>query len=268
MKIKKWAIIVVMAFFVPLQPVMAWGVLGHRVIGGIAEHYLTVKARAEIRKILGNESIAMAGNWADFIRSDKQYDYLGPWHYVNLPSGMSGLQVEHYLQKDTSANLYTRLNFLSKELKNKKLSRSKQVMYLRLLIHLAADAHQPMHAGRQENRGGNNIKLYWFSTPTNLHRVWDEHLIEFQQLSYTEHISAINFTDPAQRLKWQQQPLNQWIYESYLAAEKLYAEVKPEDKLSYSYNYTHLDILNQQMLKGGIRLAGLLNEIFGIQKPV
>src|ERR1044071_6869453 len=84
----------------------AWGVLGHRVVGGIAQTYLTSKTKAEIKKILGTESIAMASNWADFIKSDKSYDYLGPWHYINLPSGLSEMRFYERLKKDTSANLY------------------------------------------------------------------------------------------------------------------------------------------------------------------
>jgi hypothetical protein len=37
----------------------AWGVLGHRVVGQIADSYLMPKAKIEIQKILGFESIAM-----------------------------------------------------------------------------------------------------------------------------------------------------------------------------------------------------------------
>ena len=53
--------------------------LGHRIVGAIADTYLTAKTRAEIRKILGNESIAMASNWADFIKSDSTFRYLNAW---------------------------------------------------------------------------------------------------------------------------------------------------------------------------------------------
>ncbi len=80
------------------------------------------------------------------------------------------------LKNDTSANLYNRIEFLVKELKSKKLSKEKKIMYLKLLIHFVGDAHQPMHAARPEDRGGNDIKLYWFNNPTNLHRIWDEQL--------------------------------------------------------------------------------------------
>lgn len=241
----------------------AWGVLGHRITGGIAEHYLTSKTKLELKKLLGNESVAMASNWADFIKSDRSYDYLSSWHYINFPPGLSEAALNKALQADTSANLYVKLNFLIRELKSKKLSRDKQVFYLKLLIHFVADVHQPMHTGRAEDRGGNGIKLYWFNTPTNLHRVWDEQLVEFQQLSYTEHVAAINFPPRGAKEKWQRQPMNYWFYESYKLIEQLYSEVKPEDKLSYSYNYRHVQMMNEQFLKGGIRLAGVLNDIYG-----
>ena len=246
----------------PVQ-VSAWGMLGHRITGGIAEHYLTPRAKAEIKKLLGTESLAMAGNWADFIKSDRSYDYLGPWHYVNIKAGLSRHDVVKWLNEDTGANLYNRIIYLARELKSGKLGQNDRVFYLKLLIHLVADAHQPMHMGQSGDRGGNNIKLYWFGEPTNLHRIWDEQLIEFQQLSYTEHVAAINFVSTADKNTWMKQQPSEWIYESYVIAQKLYTEVKPEEKLLYNYNFNHVNIMNQQLLKGGVRLAAMLNNVFG-----
>ena len=259
-KVSVW--IGVMIFFLPLN-LFAWGVLGHRITGGIAEHYLTSKTKAELKKLLGNESVAMVSNWADFIKSDRSYDYLSTWHYVNIRGGLSQAEVMKILKDDTGTDLYTKMNFLVRELKSKNLQRERRIFYLKLLIHFVGDIHQPMHAGQPEDRAGNRIKLYWFGTPTNLHRIWDEQLVEFQQLSYTEHVAAINFVTPAEKQKWQGQPIAEWVYESYQIAQKLYTEIKPEDKLTYNYNYYHVNIMNQQLLKGGVRLAGLLNELFG-----
>jgi hypothetical protein len=205
----------------------------------------------------------MASNWADFIKSDRRYDTLDRWHYINVPGDLDEPGFMNYIRSENSANLYSRMNFLVRELRSKKVSQDKQVFYLKLLIHFVADAHQPMHTGRPADKAGNTIKLYWFNQPTNLHRVWDEHLIEFQQLSYSEHVAAINFTTQSQREKWQKQPISQWLYESYQAAQKLYVGIKAEDRLTYAYNYHHVDLLNQQLLKGGVRLAGLLNDIYG-----
>lgn len=262
----KQLIKVVVIIFLFITPVscMAWGKLGHRIVGAVADTYLTAKAKQAIKQILGNESIAIASNWADFIRSDSSYEYLTPWHYINLPDSLNYLQMKDYLQKDTAADAYTKLNFLIAELKKHDLSKEKKVMYLHLLIHIVGDIHQPMHVSRDEDWGGNKIKVMWFKDATNLHSVWDDKLIEFQELSYTEYTQMINFATPAQVSYWQNEPIEEWFFESHQLALSIYDEIKQLDqKLGYRYNYDHIDTLNNQLLKGGVRLAGILNEIFG-----
>ncbi|HUC83060.1 MAG TPA: S1/P1 nuclease [Flavisolibacter sp.] len=242
---------------------LAWGVLGHRIVGQIADSYLTAKAKAEIKKILGNESVAMSSNWADFIKSDTSYRYLNSWHYVNLDKGMNEEQLHQFLHADTATDVYTKMKFLVAELKKKNQSLDKKQMYLRLLIHFVGDIHQPMHTARKEDLGGNRVRVSWFNTPTNLHAVWDESLVNFQQLSYTEYAQAINFTTLKQRKAWQKQPMSDWVIESYKIAETLYADIKEDNqRLGYEYNFKYVATVNDQLLKGGVRLAGVLNDIF------
>jgi len=261
--IKKINQAVLIGFFIYLPIVsMAWGQLGHRIVGEIASGYLTPKAKLAVQKILGTESMAMASNWADFIKSDSNYRYLNSWHYIDFKSGLSEAEFKSYLASDTMTDAYTKINFIVKQLKNPKLEVEKKRMYLRLLIHIVGDVHQPMHTGRPEDYGGNKIKLSWFNQPTDLHAVWDDKIIESQQLSYTEYVKAINFATAAQIIKWQKEPVGTWLFQSYQIAEKLYTEVAPDDKLSYRYTFDHLSTVNSQLLKGGIHLAGLLNQIF------
>ena len=243
---------------------LAWGVLGHRIVGQIADSYLTAKARAEIKKILGDESIAISANWADFVKSDSTYDYLSPWHYINFEKGLSKDEVKAYLQKDTATDIYTKINTVVKQLKSKGLSLDQKRFYLKLLIHFVGDAHQPLHASGKETAGGNRVRVQWFNNPSNLHAVWDEALVNFQQLSYTEYAAAINHATLKQRQAWQKSSVSDWLTESYLISETLYPEITEKDqKLSYAYNFRHIKTLNEQLLKGGVRLAGLLNAIFG-----
>lgn len=243
---------------------MAWGMLGHRIVGEIASTYLTPKARQEIQKILGTESIAIASNWADFIKSDTAYKYLNPWHYIDFDSALNYSQMQSYLKTDTATDAYTKLNFLIKQLKNKNLPKSEKLMYLRLLIHIAGDVHQPFHAARTGDSGGNEIKVSWFGQSSNIHRVWDEQLIDFQKLSYTEYAAAINHISPGQKSTWQKQPISKWLFDSYRISEQLHKELRqPDLKLSFQYNFKHIQTLNEQLLKGGVHLAGLLNQIFG-----
>lgn len=264
MNIQKKIILIALFLYLPVQ-LMAWGKTGHRIVGEIADSYLTPKTRIAIKQILGNESVAMASNWADFIRSDQSYNYLSPWHYVNFKTGITYPEMLTYLKQDTAADAYTKLNFIIKQLKNKALPHDKKLLYLRLLIHIVGDIHQPLHAGRAEDLGGNKIEVVWnFNENTNLHAVWDSKLIDSQQLSYTEYATYINHTTPAQRARWQKTDLSQWIFESNQIAEQLYAEIKqPGQKLNHRYTFDHIATVNQQLLKGGVRLAGILNQLFG-----
>ncbi|GAB3933045.1 S1/P1 nuclease [Mucilaginibacter myungsuensis] len=241
----------------------AWGTNGHRISGEIASRYLTPKAAAAVKSILGNESIAMASNWADFIKSDENYKYLSTWHYVDFDKPMSQADMIGYLEKDTEVDAYTKMKFMIAELKKPSTTKENKLLYLRMLIHIVEDVHQPFHTGHKDDQGGNGFKVTWFAKPSNLHSVWDTELIEFQNLSYTEYVSWINFTTPAQVAQLQKQPISTWLYESSQIAEKLYTDVKPDEVLNYKYNFNHVDILNQQLLKGGVRLAGVLNDIFG-----
>ena len=254
---------VLLFLYLPYQS-MAWGMNGHRIVGEIANSYLSSKASKAIKKILGNESIAMASNWPDFIKSDSNYRYLNEWHYIDVPKGVNNSNIAAALNSDTTVNAYNRLIFLIGQLKNKNLPQSEKLMYLRLVIHIVGDMHQPFHVGGEGDRGGNDIKVTWFNEPSNIHTVWDSKLIEYQQLSFTEYTKAINFTTAIQRAQWQKAPITDWLSESYKLSELLHDELKtPNQKLGYQYNFKYLDTLDEQLLKGGVRLAGLLNEIFG-----
>lgn len=249
--------------YLPVQA-MAWGTNGHRICGQIADSYLTPKARKAVQAILGNESIAMSSNWADFIKSDPEYKYLYNWHFINIEKQLTYPEMQEYLKMDTIADAYTKMNYLVGELKKKDLPQNKKLLALRMLIHIVEDVHQPMHTGHFSDKGGNDIKLTWFNEPTNLHSIWDSQLIDFQQLSYTEYATWINHTTIAQRAEWQKAPMSQWIFESNNLAAQIYAGVKDGDKVNvYRYNFDHIATLNNQLLKGGVRLAGLLNQIFG-----
>jgi hypothetical protein len=258
------AIAVVLILFFAVNTSFGWGANGHRIIGEIADSYLTKKARKNIAAILGNESVAMSSNWADFIKSDTMLRYLDPWHYINIKMGMEYPAFEQHLKQDTAVDAYTKLNFLITELKNKSLSVERKQFCLRMLIHIVGDIHQPMHVSRAEDLGGNRIRVQWFNDPTNIHAVWDDRLVEQQKLSYTEFAKHINHTTKELRIQWQQQPMEQWFFESYQLADFIYKSItQTEQKLGFRYNYDFIETVNQQLLKGGVRLAGVLNEIFG-----
>jgi hypothetical protein len=257
----KVALLIALCAYLPSN-VFAWGTIGHRVVGQIAASYLTAKSRKAVQNILGTESLAMSSNWPDFIRSDSSYNYLSSWHYVNLPAGLDEQGVFSYLNTEKSANIYNKIPEMVAILKDKQSTLEQKRMALRLLVHLVGDLHQPMHTGRKDDFGGNRVNLFWFGNRSNLHHVWDESLVEYQQLSYTEYADAINHPTKAQLTAWRKTSLQQDVFESYQIVNKIYDSVKPDEKLSYKYNFDFVDTLNQQLLKGGVRLAEIINEIY------
>lgn len=257
----KAILILAVSLYLPLNA-GAWGMLGHRIVAQVAEGHLTNKARKGIKDILGNESLAMASNWGDFIKSDPTYDYLYNWHFVNLPAGLDKQGVFDVLDTEKGPNVYNKSLEMAAILKNKQSTADEKLLAMRMLIHLVGDLNQPMHTARKEDLGGNKVFVTWFGEKSNLHRVWDEALIGYQQLSYTEYANAINYPSAAQLGTWKTYSLKDYVYGSYQACNKIYSNIKPEEKLSYKYNFEFVGLLNEQLLKGGICLANILNDIY------
>ncbi len=250
------------ALFAPLFS-FCWGVTGHRVIAEIAQRHLTSRAKKELRKLIGKETLAQSANWADFIKSDTTHtwDHASKWHYVDLPGNLNKDEFIIALKKLPGENLYTQIQAMEKQLGDQSLSLEQRQIALKFLIHLVGDLHQPLHVGREEDQGGNKIQVTWFDKPTNLHSVWDNALVDFQQYSYTEYASILDIASKEQTEAWQESSLEDWFYDTYTLANKVYATIPANAKLGYGYNYIFKNDLDNQLLKGGIRLAKILNEV-------
>jgi len=131
-----------------------------------------------------------------------------------------------------------------------------------MLVHFIGDLHQPLHTGRGEDKGGNDIKVKWFNSPSNLHRIWDDDMIEHYDMSYTELTNDLDFLSKLEKMKIQQGTILDWVYESQTIAQNVYNSAKPEDNLGYKYQYENFAIVKSQLQKAGLRLAKILNDIF------
>ncbi|HVT86093.1 MAG TPA: S1/P1 nuclease [Chitinophagaceae bacterium] len=250
------------ALFTPLFS-FCWGVTGHRVVAEIAQNHLTHRAKKELRKLFGKETLAQWANWPDFIKSDTTvtWRHTSQWHYVDLPANLNKEEFIAALKKLPGENLYTQIQAMCQQVADHSLPIEQRQIALRFLIHLVGDLHQPLHVGRPEDQGGNKIKVSWFEKSTNLHSVWDNSLVEFQEYSYTEYARILDIASDEQIKEWQNSSLEDWFYDSYLMANKIYASTPDNAKLGYQYNYIFKNDLDNQLLKGGIRLAKILNEV-------
>ena len=241
---------------------ISWGVTGHRTIGRIAEDHLTPEAKAGVKDLLGHERLADVSTWADEIRSANPET--GPWHFLNLPSGLSYYEFEKQVLTMQQANVYSALLSAERELKDPKMPYIKRRDALKFIVHFVGDIHQPMHVSHAEDKGGNTIQLSFEGAGTNLHALWDTNLLEKQGLSYDKLADKFDHATPGQIKKWQSDPPIIWAWESYQVSPILYTEIDTmqNKNLGKDYYDTHMPVVELRIEKAGIRLAGVLNSIF------
>lgn len=252
--------VICVLLFIPLMigQAYAWGQNGHRAVGLIAEQHLNKKAKKKIMKVLRDNSLAEVSVWMDDIKSDTAYNHTHDWHWVTIPGGMTYEQTE----KNPNGDIIMKIEELVKALKEDDLSDKQHQEYLKYLVHLVGDLHQPLHVGKEGDMGGNAVKLQWFGQNSNLHRVWDSDMIDGKDISFTELARFVGSPDKTQVKQWQSTSVRDWAYESITYREQVY-NIPQDGKLGYRYSYENFSTVEQRILQAGVRLAGLLNQIYG-----
>lgn len=259
MRIKIFAIVAIIMTSTSVYSITdTWGPTGHRATGKIAEKHLSRRAKKKIDELLQGESLAFVSTYADEIKSDRNFRKYYSWHYVNMPLDSDYESSE----KNPKGDLVTGVNYCIKVLKDEKSSVEDKRFHLKMLVHLIGDLHQPLHIGRKEDKGGNTIQVQWHGRGSNLHRVWDEDMIAKWGMSYIELADNTKDLSKHQVKAIQNGTLLDWVKESHELTKKVYASAENGEKLRYRYSYVHFPIVREQLQKGGLRLAKLLNEIF------
>ncbi|MXY97019.1 MAG: S1/P1 nuclease [Gemmatimonadetes bacterium] len=243
-------------------PAAAWGPNGHRIVGQIAENHLTDAARKGISDLVDRASLAQIGTWADEIKSDPAWRHASPWHYINAAPGQS---IES-AKRSPDGDVVEAIQRFERVLRDRGSGRKERVEALKFLAHFVADVHQPLHVGYASDRGGNDIRVRWFGETTNLHRVWDEHLVEHQRLSFTEWVRFFGHAEPGEIEAWRRSDVYDWARESRSMLPAVYdfgdSRTERTPYLGFDYIFKHADGVRLRLLQAGIRLSGMLNDIF------
>ncbi|AOW16035.1 S1/P1 Nuclease [Polaribacter vadi] len=235
-----------------------WGQNGHRVTGKIAEKHLTRKTKKCIDKILKGQSLAFVSTYADEIKSDRKYRDYNVWHYVNMDLDQTYEQAE----KNPQGDLVQGIEKCIAVLKDDNSADEDKVFHLKMLVHLVGDLHQPMHIGRKEDKGGNDVQVQWFGNGSNLHRVWDTNMIADWNMSYIELAENADDLSKKQIEFIEEGSVVDWVNEVHEVTKEVYKSVKVGENLRYNYSYDHFGTVRTQLQKGGIRLAKVLNDIY------
>jgi len=233
----------------------AWGKTGHRIVGEIANRQLSKVAEKNISEILGHSNLSRVSNWADEIKSDSDWKHAWDWHFMTIPDG------ENFEPGKHEGVAFEKMEDFISILKNSRAMQKEKQIALKFLVHLVGDLHQPLHVGNGEDRGGNDIKVKWFSESTNLHRVWDTHMIDHQKLSYTEYADYLLLDVSAkEKTEWMSASLVAFVLESAKHRKQAYGI--EDGNLKWEYFYQNKSLLEQRLRLSGFRLAGILNAIY------
>ncbi|WP_102796087.1 S1/P1 nuclease [Bowmanella denitrificans] len=238
--------------------VLAWGEKGHRTVALIAYQQLNAQTQARVDALLAHKGFADIGDasvWPDKVREQKlpEYAHTGPWHYVNLPRGSNGFD----MQRDCSRPcIVSALAQMLEQLSSH--SPDAQAEALAFVVHLVGDLHQPLHVSFADDRGGNDRKVMFDEEPVSLHYYWDSLVLKSLPQSDLLAAQLLDAMSTEQRQNWLSADVNQWLAESYAITATLYqtnpAVIDPVANQHYQQQ------AKQRIVQAGLRLASLLNK--------
>lgn len=274
----KRLLIALLVLFAPLAPAQAYWEYGHENVAKIAQANMSPSARANMQRLLRAapmlgtpkctmRNISEVSVWADCIKGDRvRWGYTNSWHYQNVdickPFDLKSACAEGNC---VSAQIDRNVALLS----NQALPAHVRLEALAFLVHFVGDIHQPLHAGDHADRGGNDLKASYGIMPGyNLHAVWDG-LLADRALSAAPAI--VRAFSPAEKAAVAQGNVRQWSEENWaISREFAYPRAVDGDpcgaKPTAPVVIDEADVaatraaLRQQVERGGIRLARLLDE--------
>lgn len=256
------------AFFavcVPLLTVtstLAWGPEGHRDVAVIAEKNLKPETLAAIKAMFGPyDTLAAESTWADDIR--EEHPETGPWHYIDIPLSAGSLDMKRDCRDDNC--VVGKIHEFEAVLGNKAADPALRRDALKFLVHFVGDLHQPLHCEDNGDQGGNKVQVMFFGQPMNLHAVWDSGILHREKFYGLKLAAELNSRiTPAEKAAWARGSTEDWAMESHALAVRLaYGKLPHEStpNLGDDYFNAALPVVELQIEKAGIRLAGILNQV-------
>lgn len=254
-------------------PLWAWNNLGHKLVAQIAWDHMTTEARILCEEYNQALHVAYAplnfieaATWLDTIRYQdvKWYNSL---HYMDWPFSEDGTPLP---PTATNNSALTAVNHALLTLQGKYARKFDRGFALRVLVHVVADIHQPLHATTrvsidkpQGDAGGNGFPIK-DTIAKNLHTYWDKgggalvskDTSDRYIQERARQLIAAHPCNSAQALD-----LNpaHWLEESHnIGVHKAYT-LKPNSKPDPLYAEETRLLSEQRIALAGCRLAALLN---------
>lgn len=251
-----------------------WGRDGHAIIAEIAWREMTPTAQARARQILAGEDLPAVAAWADQARTMEAYRWTAPLHYVNLSANTAAY--DHAVHCPDNGCVVSAVGDFARLLIDEVDDKTREDA-LKFLIHFVGDLHQPLHAGRPDDRGGNDIQARFFGRGRNLHSIWDSDILRAGDPEPWPTIAERLWNEirPADRLAWLAEARHddligtagRWTFESHRLAERYAYPVEAGAELAEDYVRDTLPVVHLRLQQGGVRLGALLNQLLDPASP-
>lgn len=252
-------VVLACVFCVCTTPSFAWGKKGHDVTCAIAQRHLSRKAAKKVNQIFKGKSMVYWSNWMDNASHTPEFAYTKTWHYKNIDANET---YENAL-REPAGDVVTAIAAQIKALKSGELNPEQTEISLRMLVHLVGDLHCPMHMGHKSDLGGNKWQVRYFNSGKNIHGVWDSELIEgTHKWTYTEWANEVDTASKDEIKEITVGSLDDWGKQTYMITTRIYDSTPVGSKLSYDYVSEWTPVVEEQLLRGGLRLAYILNDIY------
>jgi hypothetical protein len=249
---KSFSVLLFIGFIFNANSSFAWGRIGHKIVAEIAQQNLDKSVNDSVKFYLDTISFEKASTWMDEVRSDHSYDYMKPWHYINIEKDKT------YVKSDEK-NIVTELEIVIAQLKDRKKKTKEEIATeIKILFHLVGDMEQPLHVGYGEDKGGNSIDVAFLKKKSNLHRVWDSEIIEEKKIALADCVNQ-KLTPAEKKTTTEIDPVV-WMNDSRSLLANVYSFTN--ETIDQAYIDKNTPVVEKQILKGGLRLAAVLNEVF------
>jgi hypothetical protein len=253
----------------------AWGDQGHRVTAAFAEQQLSPAARQAALKILGTAHLSDVASDPDKWKSNPGEFRNAEWHFVDVPLGKSFDAARDCPFSDCVTDRVDQFADIVKHEMNAP-RRKEALIYL---IHFVGDIHQPLHSATGflpnglNDRGGNLVAPVTLNGKhlnhkdnknDNLHFLWDVSLIESLNLGDAAYVKRL--TAEMKSVDAKNEAMGKaadWAREAHEIAELI--QVKSGANVGATYVKENVPRVDTQLMRGGLRLARLIEEALGSQ---
>lgn len=238
----------------------AWGQKGHDTVAYIAQKHLTPATQLMVDSLLDGYSMVYWANWLDNASHTADYEYTKTWHYKNIDKNKTFETAPNIKEGNIVDAIYEQVEVLN----DTSSSYNDKSLALKMVIHFLGDIHQPLHLGRASDKGGNYHRVKFFKNSANLHSVWDTRLVDSaHKWSHTEWQEEIDRLpdDKNRSLLIGGSPAT-WGKETYEICKEVYESTPEATNIEYDYISKWTPTIEMQLLKGGLRLADVLNSTF------